>query len=168
MINAIITISGLEDVLDTLEKVKDTTWMQEACEELAERGAEIVRTKYSLQGNGNDDFNVYTRPIEDGYAIVADGEDIGFLEFGAGVFTEEDDFASEVDFDVYPGSWSESHEHSENPNARYFAKNGFWWYRGIRYTGLVPKRGMQEALDWITVNYKEVIDRKFNEWINAK
>ena len=162
-----LVITGIEDALGRLEKVRNIEKpVLEALGELMEEARAIVEIKYSLQRNGNTNYNVSLEEVPNGYVLTASGDDIGFLEFGAGVFTETDEFASEVPYPVTPGSWSESHPHSDNPNARYFAKNGFWWWSNIRYTGLSPTRGMQSALDHIRNNLEERITRKIEAWID--
>lgn len=166
MSDFIVELNGMDYALEVLGRIENIAQpMMEACRELIEMAERTVISRYSLQSNGNDDFHTSIEPIENGYRLTVSGEDVGFLEFGAGVFTEADDFAEQVDFPIYPGSWSELHEHSDNPNARYFAKNGFWWWSNIRYTGLIATRGMQKALDEIRLQADEVARRKINEWL---
>ena len=162
----IITVTGIDEAIAKLEKAEQIEKpILEGILEVLKEAERIVSTRYSLQGNGNEDFVTDIEEIPNGYMLTVSGEDVGFLEFGAGVFTEADEFADEVGFPVAPWSWSESHPHSENPNARYGAKNGFWWYNNIRYTGLTPMRGMQQALDHVRNTIQGVIERKIAEWI---
>lgn len=162
-----VTITGIDDVLAKLKKVETVDKaLKEVCLELLQEAEQIVITKYGLRGSeGNDDFTTDIRMEQNGGTLYISGEDVGFLEFGAGVFTEPNEFTSEVDYPVYPGSWSESHPHSENPNARYFAKNGFWWWSNVRYTGLSPTRGAMTALEHIRNTVDEAVQKKVNEWI---
>ena len=161
-----VELKGIDYALEVLGKLENIEKpMMEACRELIEMAERIVRTRYSLQGNGNDGFQLSIEQIDNGYVLTASGEDVGFLEFGAGVVTEADEFAEQVDFPIYPGSWSELHPHSDNPNARYFAKNGFWWWSNIRYTGLIATRGMQRALDEVRIQADTVARKKINEWL---
>lgn len=161
-----VQLHGLDYALEVLGRAENLEKpMLEACRELIEMAERTVLTRYALQSNGNKDYQTFIEPIENGYKLTVSGEDVGFLEFGAGVFVESDEFASQVGFPIYPGSWSELHEHSDNPNARYFAKNGFWWWSNIRYTGLIAMRGMQRALDEVRLQADEVAIRKINEWL---
>lgn len=161
-----IVVTGIDETIAKLEKAKDIDKpIKEGIYQVMQEAERIVLTKYSLQGNGNDDYVTSIEEIPNGYMLTASGEDVGFLEFGAGVFTEANEFADEVGYPVTPWSWSESHPHSENPNARYGAKNGFWWWSNIRYTGLTPTRGMQSALDHVRNTIQGVIERKIAEWI---
>ena len=162
----IITVTGIDEVIATLGKIEQIDKpVLDGILTVLKEAKRIVSTRYSLQGSGNADFSTDIAKIPNGYVLTVSGEDVGFLEFGAGVFTEADEFANEVGFPVAPWSWSESHPHSENPNARYGAKNGFWWYNNIRYTGLAPMRGMQQALDEVRNTLQSVIERKITEWI---
>ena len=162
----IVTVTGIDEAIAKLEKAEEIEKpILEGILEVLKEAERIVSTRYSLQGNGNEDFVTDIEEIPNGYMLTVSGEDVGFLEFGAGVFTEANEFADEVGFPVAPWSWSESHPHSENPNARYGAKNGFWWYNNIRYTGLAPMRGMQQALDHVRNTIQGVIERKIAEWI---
>lgn len=164
--NVNVTVTGVDEAIARLEKAENIKQpLLEACEDLINIARIIVISRYSLQGNGNDDFYTNVEPIENGYRLSVIGEDVGFLEFGAGVFTEKDEFADDVNYPIYPGSWSELHEHSDNPNARYFAKNGFWWWSNIRYTGLIATRGMQRGLDEIRMQAEQVVKRKIDEWL---
>ena len=161
-----VQLHGIDTALDLIGRIENIDEpMMAACRELIETAENIVLSRYALQSNGNNDYQTSIEPIENGYKLTVSGEDVGFLEFGAGVFTEADEFESQVGFPIYPGSWSESHEHSDNPNARYFAKNGFWWWSNIRYTGLIATRGMQRALDEVRLQADEVVKRKINEWL---
>ena len=117
-----IVVTGIDETIAELEKAKDIDKpIKEGIYEVMQEAEDIVLTKYSLQGNGNDDYVTSIEELPNGYVLTASGEDVGFLEFGAGVFTEADEFADEVGYPVTPWSWSESHPHSENPNARYGA-----------------------------------------------
>ena len=164
-----VTYSGFDETIELLDKVQhiDSPIMQ-GIRELMEEAENIVNSWYSLQGNGNDDFVTSIDELPNGYVLTASGEDVGFLEFGAGVLVGEsgvDEFVSEVDYPVEKGSWSDSHEHSNNPNARYYSKNQFWWYNKIRYTGLFATRGMQRALEMLRSEIDEYINEKIRAWI---
>lgn len=165
-----LIITGFTEFVAKMDKA-DSVFnnVLESLADLMREAEAIVQTKYSLQGNGNTDFTTEINPIHNGWELVVSGEDVGFLEFGAGVFAgiEADEFEQEVGYPVQPGSYSEINEHSSNPNARYFAKNGFWWWSNIRYTGLYPTRGMQEALDHLRDNVLDVIQKRIDEWIES-
>lgn len=71
--------------------------------------------------------------------LIAEGKDVCFLEFGAGVYADGNHpWAGEMPFAVRPGSWSETH-------ARQFADRGFWFYNGTSYSYIPPTRAMFNA-----------------------
>ena len=162
-----LVITGFEELIQKLDNAD--SFISKALADIGElmmEAEQIVNTKYSLQGNGNSDFSTNVKPIENGWQLTVSGDDVGFLEFGAGIFVDDsNEFVQDVPYPVEAGSWSRTHPHSNNPNARYFAKNGFWWWSNIRYTGLYPTRGMQEALNHIRDNVLQVIEKRIAEWI---
>ena len=84
-----IVVTGIDETIAKLEKAKDIDKpIKEGIYQVMQEAERIVLTKYSLQGNGNDDYVTSIEEIPNGYMLTASGEDVGFLEFGAGVFTE--------------------------------------------------------------------------------
>lgn len=166
MSDFVVELKGMDYALEVLGKLENLEQpLLEACRELVETAALTVIARYSMMAvRGNDDFHTSIEPIENGYKLTVSGEDVGFLEFGAGIFTDEkNEFIEQVDFPVYAGSWSELHPHS--PNARYYAKDKFWWWSDYPYVGLIATRGMQSALDKIRLQADEVAKRKIEEWL---
>ena len=91
---------------------------EEAREYLEKKVARIVErlVKEVAQPIAQDNFGyggavtVTTEPIDHGYAIVAEGRAVCFLEFGAGVYSDtHHPFIGRTPFTVKPGSWSETH-----------------------------------------------------------
>lgn len=155
-------VCNFEKTYDLLDKVDDTKWAMNACEEMATNAAEIIDSNYASQGHGNDEYEVRTEQTDNGYSVIAEGYDIGFLEFGAGDFASSSgDVFDEGGYSVEPGSWSKTHQ-------QVYSRLGMWYYGGVPLTGIMPTRGMQRGLDWIIANGDDVLDRKYNEWINAK
>ena len=157
-----ITISGLEETQAMLDKIANIQIpMKELCRELCELAVDVVERKYSVRsGSGNTDFHTEIEELPNGYRMSVSGEDVGFLEFGAGVFTEPDEFANQVGYSIYPGSWSEEH-------SKAFADRGFWLYRGIPYTGISPSHGMHEAYEEILNEFDERAKAKIEAWIRG-
>lgn len=76
---------------------------------------------------------------QDGFTISADGEDVCFIEFGAGDYADSTHgLASNVPFTVKPGSWSDTH-------SRQYTLKGFWWYKKQKYYYVMPHYGMLQA-----------------------
>lgn len=85
---------------------------------IAKEGAEVAQQVYGEGQTWTEDdvkitsFTVQVEavPTDSGYAIVANGEQVCFLEFGAGVYAGGNPLGKNMPFDVRAGSWSESAE----------------------------------------------------------
>ena len=115
-----IAITGIDRIRERVERIAN---LQERCAEIARRlcevGEPIIRAAH-----GNH-ATVMTAPIDNGYAITADGDHmLLIIEFGAGdaagLMAGEYD---EVPSVVRPGSWSATH-------ARMYSRYGFWVFAG--------------------------------------
>ena len=76
------------------------------------------------------------------WIIEASGRTVGFMEFGTGHWTtEEDIIKNDVPYDVWPGSWSEQHKNTYKE----------WMDSGVdpnKYPwNSKPTRAMEKALD---------------------
>ena len=119
--------------------------LKDRCFEMARRLAEEVGQPIAQWWFGSA-VRVSAEPMrgKSGYRIVADGKAVCFLEFGAGAATDSfHDFAQNVSFKVYPGSWSENHSNQ-------YATQGYWMFGGRRYEKVIAKRGLYHA-------YKEMV-----------
>lgn len=71
-----------------------------------EVGKPMAQSWYGYDG----EVSVYTEKIPNGYAVIAEGEQVCFLEFGTGVFANEyHPFSGQMPFTIRAGSWSETH-----------------------------------------------------------
>ena len=141
-----ISIAGIERIKERIAKYAD---LSAKCAELAKRlceiGEPIIRAAH-----GNH-ATVMAAPIENGYAITADGDQrLLIIEFGAGdatgIMAGQYDETPGV---VYPGSWSESH-------AQMYSRYGFWVFGGQIFHEIEPNpsfyyayQAMVEALPQI-------------------
>ena len=94
-------------------------------------------------------------PMRNGFKIVASGENIGFLEFGAGTMTNADMFAQEVSYEVSPGSWSRTEGSGE------FARTGKWHFGGKEYEYVMPRHGMANAYESISLQAADIAKKVF-------
>lgn len=118
----------------------------ELCKRLAEIGANVAEISYAsgFIDDGNDDVVVSVEAYNDGYAIVANGYSVCFLEFGTGVAAGNGYDTSEVEppVDITPASWSSTQ------GKGHFAKDGYWFSpEGHYYTMTVPRMGMYNAVE---------------------
>lgn len=127
-------------------------------EELMEVGRETASTTYIMaESIGNVEAKVEgERTGQGSFVLRASGADVNFLEFGAGVLTDVQRPTVQASFDISPGSWSASEDGTGE-----FVKYGSWHHNKVKYFGLVPAAGMQEACNAIEQQSAEIIRRVF-------
>ena len=136
--------------------------LDEVCRRLAEIGAEEARKHFALAAanteEGNGGVDVLVEKIENGYKIVARGEDVYFIEFGtgnsAGMFYG--DGLPPTSVPVYPGSYSEKHD-------GIYAKYGYWFYQGNLMSSTDVYMPMYHAGKAIRDNEKRVAEEVFGK-----
>ena len=110
------------------------------CVALAEIGrqtAQAVYDEFYLEG--------YNRPVKcevvqtrDGAKLLANGEDVCFIEFGTGT---EADGSTHEGYTFTPGSWS-----SSELGKGMFSDLGFWVWEGETFTGTPPAHALERAI----------------------
>lgn len=138
--------------------------------ELTAMGQRIVETQYSIgqivNGIGEFEtrpeyemFEVYCEVGGNNAMIIAEGENVVFLEFGTGVATT--DTTAEMETEglppIYEGSWSETE------GTGVFARHGYWHYNGVLYMGTVATQGFYFASKEIKQRAVEVAKRVFKQ-----
>lgn len=119
-----ITVSGVAHAIKTIEKYADT---DRKLALLAERLCKEVGEPIIKRIHGNHSA-VWSEPSENGYRITAEGEDVLFIEFGAGDAAGSDNaLYDNVPFVVRPGSWSATH-------AQMYSTLGYWYFGGHKIT----------------------------------
>lgn len=145
--------------------------MDELCERAAELGADVVGSEYSSvrpfdSKHGNPEFSVDVVKKKKGYAIQATGEDVLFLEYGAGAaygshgadvdYSDSEGFVTEgADAPYGPGSYPNGKGHWNNPNGWYYA-------HGQKSYGNPPSAGMYYAKKEIERNLEKLKEEIFN------
>lgn len=86
--NVTVNVRGLDELIDQLDAYSGSlrNRANEICNRLAQYG--LVLADASFNGaayDGAKDVSVTVEPMDNGYRIVADGETVLILEFGAGV-----------------------------------------------------------------------------------
>lgn len=121
-----VTVSGVSHTLKTISRYLD---MLGKCETLASRLCKEVGEPIIRQIHGHHAI-VVSEPTENGYKITASGEDVLFIEFGAGDAAGSDNgLYDEVPESARPGSWSETH-------AQMYSKLGYWYFGGHKFTAV--------------------------------
>lgn len=129
-----IVVSGIDHAIKTVGKYID---IEAKLEELAKRLCEVGRPV--LINIFHDHATIYYEKTERGYKLVVEGEDVLFIEFGAGNAAGSNrGLYDDVPSNVEPGSWSRDH-------AKQYSTYGFWYFGGKRYTEIKPHSGTYHA-----------------------
>ncbi len=122
-----VSIGGIDNIIKALNRydnIEDK--LSNIAKRLCDVGEPIIRAAH-----GNH-AKVTADKTPDGYVIRAEGEDVLFIEFGAGDMAGTTTVLyDEVPAVVRPGSWSETH-------ARQYSTQGFWYFGGKMYRETVP------------------------------
>lgn len=112
--------------------------------ELLKLGMEIIEYQYSTAepGFATLDYEVSCITNGDSSMIIAEGSDVVFLEFGAGVYTAN--YLGEVESSglpvIAPGSYSQT-----EGSGQFRPGHEYWWFGRRKYEGLVPCLGFYHA-----------------------
>lgn len=85
-----LSIQSIDATISELKKYKQ--WVADKTNEIARRLAEIGAMEASIRFNGayytdgEKDISLSVERTETGYALIANGESVCFIEFGAGVY----------------------------------------------------------------------------------
>ena len=135
--------------------------VNELCRRLAEIGLQVAQV-YFVPGawNGGDDVSLSVEQVRNGFILKASGESVCFMEFGAGMTAGlgYDTSVITPPVPIEPKSWSKTHGTGEFANS----KQGYWHYKKIRYSEIVPQMGMYHATKEITERVEEIAQEVFS------
>lgn len=131
-------------------KQKITEYIHKLCLE----GARAAKAAYG----GQVDVHV----MEDGRGIIAQGDQVIFLEFGAGVYTEDHGLTigSDLNIIIAPGGWSEGDPEGQHTWSQWVASG-----RPLeKYPyNQKPRAGMLEAYKAIVAAQDRIANEVFNK-----
>lgn len=166
-LNVSLNESSIDEAIRKLEEYQK--WLESKCKELCERLAILGATKASLGFlsaiyDGDKDFDITVEETATGYNIVASGETMLILEFGAGI-TYGYGHPQAEEFGMGPGTHPDPHYKKVNgelvPNWR--NPKGWRTPDGIHTYGNAPAMPMyntaQEIRGEIERIAKEVFER---------
>lgn len=129
-----VDVRGVDAVVRRLNALSNVNErLAEIARRLCEIGEPIIRATHGHHAR------VWSEPTETGYRIVAEGEDVLFIEFGTGDMAGA--LAGQYDavpLSVRPGSWSETH-------AQQYSTQGYWYFGGRRYEYTEPHPSFYDA-----------------------
>ena len=125
---------------------------------IAELGRDTAQAAY---GGG---AAVTVEQIPNGYAIIAAGKGVVFLEFGAGdTVNTANRYANMMPFEVRSGAYSEQNYDANNNSPRpSYHLDGKWEFGGVEYTQITPTNAMQTTYDTIMEQWRSIAERIFS------
>lgn len=135
----------IDSVNKAIQQVKDyqksfDKKIDEILNELVNLGARRVETQFALVTE-YEPYDISCEVVGNNAMIIAEGENVIFLEFGTGVEVVDttDEMETEGLPPIYKGSWSETE------GTGMFARNGYWYYNGHKYQGTMATQGFYLA-----------------------
>lgn len=124
--------------------------VKEVAERLCQIGEPIIR-----QVHGHHATKLKTEPTKNGYKIVAEGQDILFIEFGAGdAAGSENANYDAVPWEAQPRTWSMNH-------AQMYSRYGFWVFGGQIYREVQPTPAFYYAYEYMVQNLPRIAREVF-------
>lgn len=159
---------GLDTLTENLDNVPATAIMRKVVNS-AKKETSSAYAAGAADGNTDYTLRVYGSKAKDYVTLTAKGNDVGFLEFGAGAGTNPDSFVGQVSYPVFPGSWGILHP-NPNPHTRQYFSDQYWYWgetreTAIPYTTIEPTQGMQKAFDYLNATGRDEIARRIKNWI---
>ena len=155
-----INAKSLKKDLDKVIEDKVRKYLREKSNEFVERLTSEVGKKAAESAYGNAPIQLWLEKIPRGWRLVANGEAVGFLEFGAGTMSDrQHPFAKNAPFPVQPGSWSQIHGDKQFVPGLY----EYWYFGGQKFEYVAPRRGMLAAYNAMQRDIVKVAKEVFNE-----
>lgn len=162
-------VYGLDMLVKNLKSVPATAIMRKVMN-TAKKETSSAYSAGAVDGNTEYSLRVYGSKAKNYVTLTAKGNDVGFLEFGAGATVDEsNEFIGQVTYPVYPGSWGVTHP-IPNPHTRQYFSDRYWYWGEDKehlnvYTEIEPTQGMQKALDYLNRSGQNEIIHRVAHWI---
>ena len=146
-----VTITGIDSMINTVNRFLNIDErLDRIAKRLCEVGEPIIRQTHGHHAR------VWYEQTSAGYRIAAEGQDILFIEFGAGDMAG----ATAVLYDQVPavvrrGSWSETH-------SQQYSTQGFWYFGGKMYRETVPHPAFYYAYEAMVQALPQIASEEFN------
>lgn len=159
-----VNLLSEDSVKEALKQIKDYTKeverrANEVISYLVEKGSRIVDAQYSLVDEDKP-YEVYCLVNGNSAMIIAEGENVVFLEFGTGVDVR-DYTSGEMETEGLPPIYSSSWSQLEGTGT--FYRHGHWHYNGKDYTGTMATQGFYFASKEIREHAVEEAKRIFRK-----
>ena len=155
-----LSTQSIEQAIKTLEAYSRSLddKAKELCRRLAELGMTVASAAYDNVAYtrlvGDVDYDITVEPTENGYKVLADGNSVLFIEFGAGIrFGDGHPLNSQ--FGMGPGTFNPESDNWKSPYG--------WWTPGGEHTyGNQPSMGMYYAGKEIKNKVEEIAREVFS------
>lgn len=136
-----VNVKAIQDAAEMIRRLQWEAKCKELCQRLAAVGATVASLSYSrVAYTGTKDFDITVEPTEKGYQVLANGESVLFLEFGAGV-TYGYGHPQAQQFNMGPGTYPPT-----DPKNPHWDDPSGWYTPGGEHTyGNQPSMGMYYA-----------------------
>jgi membrane protease subunit (stomatin/prohibitin family) len=124
---------------------------------LAELGKEVVDYSFSSL---DEDCEVSCIVNGNSSMIIAEGQNVMFLEFGTGVYTEDN--TEEMDTEGLPPIFAGSYSQTEGMG-HFRPDHQYWYYNRVKYQGTLPSHGFYFASKEIKEQAVEIAKRVFKK-----
>lgn len=147
-----VTITGIDSMINTVNRFLNIDErLDRIAKRLCEVGEPIIRQTHGHHAK------VWYEQTSTGYRIVAEGQDILFIEFGAGDMAGTTVILyDQVPAVVRPGSWSETH-------AQQYSTQGFWFFGGKMYRETVPHPAFYYAYQAMVQALQQIATEEFQK-----
>lgn len=151
-----LSVQGVNKAIRELERYRREIKpkMDEVCRRLAEIGRETAQRIFDdpeVMKDGNAPTEVSVDAIPNGYAILANGRSVYFIEFGTG---NQASLHFDPDVPVAWGTYSAE-------NKQMLWTQGFWYYGGEKLEGTPVYAPMFYAEKAMRENVKRVVEEVF-------
>lgn len=137
----VLDIDSIDNAIAQLNAYSKS--LQDKAEEIAKRlaviGMQIVDYQYNLS---HEEYEVSCITNGNSSMIIAEGSNVLFLEFGTGVYTEDN--TEEMEAEGLPPIFAGSYSQSEGMG-HFRPDHQFWYYEGKKYAGTMPMQGFYFA-----------------------
>ena len=134
--------------------------IEEVLSRLSTLGVEVIEYQYGL--SHEDYYEVDCIVNGNSSMIIAEGENVMFLEFGTGIYTDDYTEEGEVESQglpvIFPGSWSNTEGMGQfRPDHQY------WYHKHVMYQGTLPTRGFYFASKEIKAQAVDIAKKVFKK-----
>lgn len=160
-ISITLDVNGLSNAVEYLHRLEQVMpqAVKNAAQRLAEGAKQTAEISFGMADQfGNYDYEVLVESTDDGSIVIARGDDVIFLEFGAGAGTDPSDImVQDTEAYVAEGAWSRVYGTGE------YYKYGSWHYKGTKFYLLEPSNAMAHAYEWIQENGERILREELDK-----